>query len=269
MLQPKFPGIVEESLKCQIFGQFGQNYGEFMKLFPNSDKQNTFLNYFAESEILTDEYPLYKALLYFNLPFDSIIKELAKPKLIFKFDSQLDSGTDSKLDKIIEEFEGIRNGRDQMIPNIILMKVPLGSDQIDSQAQIVGGYASQGWNVSGGTKADTKCKGDMSCFLFNLTYNLRFNAREGMPYYQNVDKDELRFGNTDLVLRGGFQNVTSTIVAPSSSKEEGRVFGRTEETSGSHFCFGNDLTQKNKVESIIPETHKFAPSKLEVWAFTS
>ena len=44
------------------------------------------MNYFAESEILTDEYPLYKALLYFNLPFDSIIKDLVKPKLIFKHD---------------------------------------------------------------------------------------------------------------------------------------------------------------------------------------
>jgi hypothetical protein len=29
LMQPKFPGIVEDSLKCQIFGQFGMNYGEF------------------------------------------------------------------------------------------------------------------------------------------------------------------------------------------------------------------------------------------------
>lgn len=40
-----------------------------------------------------------------------------------------------------------------------------------------------------------------------------------------------------------------------------------ESGAGSHFCFGNDLTQKNKVESIIPGEPKFTPSKLEVWAF--
>jgi hypothetical protein len=134
------------------------------------------------------------------------------------------------------------------------MKVDLGNDPIESQdisqSYIVGGYASQGWNVSGGTNSATKCKGDSSCFLFNLTQNLRFNAREGMPYYQNVTKDELRFGNTDLVLKGGFQNVTSKIIAPSS----GGMFGKSDEKlkfagrdeieamNGSHFCFGNDLT---------------------------
>lgn len=38
LILPKFPGIVEDSLKCQIFGQFGQNYGEFTKLYPQNDK---------------------------------------------------------------------------------------------------------------------------------------------------------------------------------------------------------------------------------------
>lgn len=181
------------------------------------------------------------------MPFDSIIKDLVKPKKIFQYDSSQANDGDNKLDKIIEEFEGIRNYQNQNTPSIILMKVGLGSDPIESQdrSQIVGGYASQGWNVSGGTNSATKCKGDSTCFLFNLTYNLRFNAREGMPYYQSVDKDEIRFGNTDLVLKGGFQNVTSNIVAPSSGKSEGKIFGKkdgTEETNGSHFCFGNDLT---------------------------
>ena len=40
-------------------------------------------------------------------------------------------------------------------------------------------------------------------------------------------------------------------------------------TSGSHFCFGNDLTQRNRVQSVIPNAvdiqHK--PSKVEVWVF--
>jgi len=87
-----------------------------------------------------------KALLYFNLPFDAIIKDLVKPKLIFKYDSQLNGDGDNKLDKIIEEFEGIRNHQNQNTPSIILMKVDLGNDPVDiqdhSQSYIVGGYAS-------------------------------------------------------------------------------------------------------------------------------
>ncbi len=75
-----------------------------------------------------------------------------------------------------------------------------------------------------------------------------------------MTKDELRFGNTDLVLKGGFQNVTSRIIAPSS----GGMFGKSDDKAskfagrdggdmnGSHFCFGNDLTQRKNVESIIP-----------------
>jgi len=71
-----------------------------------------------------------------------------------------------------------------------------------------------------------------------------------MPYYQNVTKDELRFGNTDLVLKGGFQNVTSKIIAPSSGgmlsklDEKSKFVGKDDivAVNGSHFCFGNDLT---------------------------
>jgi hypothetical protein len=98
-----------------------------------------------------------------------------------------------------------------------------------------------------------------------------------MPYYQFVEKDEIRFGNTDLVLKGGFQNVTSHINPPASQSlmnvlsnnrgGPGQSLTESEASGGSHFCFGNDLTQKNKVESIIPGEPKFTPSKLEVWAF--
>jgi len=35
--------------------------------------------------------------------------------------------------------------------------------------------------------------------------------------------------------------------------------------AGSHFCFGNDLTQNIRVLSIIPNEHIFKPTKLEVW----
>lgn len=67
-----------------------------------------------------------------------------------------------------------------------------------------------------------------------------------------------------MVLKGGFQNVTSHIVAPSSGgmfgksdegkggKFSGRDGGDHDGYNGSHFCFGNDLAQKKNVESIIP-----------------
>lgn len=73
--------------------------------------------------------------------------------------------------------------------------------------------------------------------------------------------------------------MTSKIEAPSSTKvmakgEDGKMFGGkfglgadVESTNGSHFAFGNDLTQRNKVESIIPNTPKFSPTHLEVWVF--
>ena len=36
---------------------------------------------------------------------------------------------------------------------------------------------------------------------------------------------------------------------------------------GSHFQFGNDLRQKNHVDSIIPGAHEYHPSIVEVWTF--
>jgi hypothetical protein len=108
---PKFSGIVEDSLKCQIFGQFGRNYRMFMNQHPKDEKRDIFLNYFAQSEILTDEYPLFKALLYFNLPYESIIKDLLQPRIIFNYNRETSADDDQSLGKIIEKFEEIRNNQ--------------------------------------------------------------------------------------------------------------------------------------------------------------
>lgn len=73
-----------------------------------------------------------------------------------------------------------------------------------------------------------------------------------MPYWQHVTKDEIRFGNTDLVLKSGLKDVKSYIVPPASQNNNkgdisggrsGRLVGGTENDSGmgSHFSFGNDL----------------------------
>jgi hypothetical protein len=54
----------------------------------------------------------------------------------------------------------------------------------EEKSYVIGGYASDGWLVSGQQmKQGKEGSGNSTCFLFNLTANLRFNAREGMPYY--------------------------------------------------------------------------------------
>ena len=50
--------------------------------------------------------------------------------------------------------------------------------------QIVGGYASDGWAAS---QEQDDNGGDESCFLFNLTQNLRFTAVKGRKPYQVTD----------------------------------------------------------------------------------
>ena len=214
---PDFTGIVEDSLQCQVFGVFGKNYRLHMQQHDRDDKyRDKFYSYFSESEIFNETAPIYRALLYFNLPYDPIISEMWKPQLMFSYRSD-DNETDKKeLSQIIEEFEvahdqrhdgqgrGKRSG--DAAPNIILMKVdtPVDTQNDTSRTFIIGGYASHKWKgqASGGN-------GDKSCFLFNLTQNLRFNAREGMSWYQSSDGQYLKFGNTDLVIADGFQTVTS------------------------------------------------------------
>ena len=262
---PEFGGIVEESLNCSIFGIFGKQYKLFQSKLQKEEKHN-YLNFFSQSEILTEDLQLFKALLYFNLPYEAIVSKQVEPNLMFSFVPDQDD-KNKNLGNLIEQFESQSEGKagskGKTAPSIILMKVDLGQeDNGEERCHIIGGYASHGWLVSGGMKQGHG-NGDSSCFLFNLTLSLRFNAREAMPYYQHVTGgEEIRFGNTDLVLKDGFSNVTSQITAPTQ-----RGGKQPSSSGGSHFCFGNDLTQKNRVESIIPGEHKFTPSKLEVWGF--
>lgn len=130
---------------------------------------------------------MFKALLYFNLPYESIIQHVVAPKKIF--DYRIEEAADKKSEKtlgdLIEQFEKYTEGKSSVktTPSIILMKIEMGTDEEGTErSYIIGGYASHGWLVSGGYKQGSG-NGDSSCFLFNLTLNLRFNAREGLPYY--------------------------------------------------------------------------------------
>lgn len=93
---------------------------------------------------------------------------------------------------------------------MILFKLDHGVDEeTDStKSYVIGGFSSDSW-VSGSSG-----NGDSSNFLFNLTLNLRFNAREGLPYYQMAGQDFMRFGNTDMVIRDNFNSITSRMALP-------------------------------------------------------
>ena len=83
-----------------------------------------------------------------------------------------------------------------------------------------------------------------------------------MKYWQYAKKNEIRFGNTDLVLKGGLQTVTSKIGPPNSSSNpkealissdinggrngksagaESRDGVNSYAETGSHFYFGSDV----------------------------
>lgn len=74
MQVPEFGGIVEEALKCSIFGEFGKTFKEFLKHNTNDSKQ-PYLDFFRESNILVEDLHLLRALLYFNLPYETIVKD--------------------------------------------------------------------------------------------------------------------------------------------------------------------------------------------------
>jgi hypothetical protein len=79
---------------------------------------------------------------------------------------------------LIEKFEGY--GNKNVTPSVILMKVEALDENKKLQSYIIGGYASHSWLISVGNGSGN---GDDSCFLFNLTLNLRLNARKSKPFY--------------------------------------------------------------------------------------
>ena len=53
--------------------------------------------------------------------------------------------------------------------------------------------------------------GDDTCFLFNLSSNLRFNARPCLKSYMRADESSIEFGDGDLVIHEDFDRVDSDI----------------------------------------------------------
>ena len=84
--------------------------------------------------------------------------------------------------------------------------------------EIIGGYASDGWAAS---QELLGSGGDESCFLFNLTKNLRFNAIKGRGPYQVTDTADQKmnrrilFGKHGaLVIENDFKRISSRIGDP-------------------------------------------------------
>ena len=178
---PEFVGIVEESLKCSIFGIFGKNFSTFQQQQIKGPKYDKVFNVFGNSDILAEENQLLAALLYFNLPYESIIKDVKMPNKIASYPISRQGDTDgNNINDLIEKFEHVKS---KSTPSVILIKIEKRENHDgDERSYIIGGYASHGWLVSGGSKQNS-ASGDRSCFLFNLTQNLRFNAREGFNNY--------------------------------------------------------------------------------------
>ena len=100
---------------------------------------------------------VYRALLYFNLPYETIISEMWKPQLMFTYRQEDPESEKKELSQIIEEFEVAHDARPDgqgrskrsgdAAPNIILMKVdtPIDAQSDSNKTYIIGGYASHKW----------------------------------------------------------------------------------------------------------------------------
>lgn len=213
-----------------------------------------------------------RCLLYFNLPFKEIIKEEIRPYLLFSQDLSNPGKASNFLNEMLNKFEKEKDDKIRLA-NIILLKVPnsssdfinsnrdRGMNKDDDHFQIIGGYASDGWAASQELLGNG---GDESCFIFNLTQNLRFKAVKGRGPFQVTDTQSdqkmnrrILFGkNGALVIENDFKRITSKIGDPQDPNTE--------------FMFGDELMQKNKVDSIIPgkQFEIEQPVMVEVWSFS-
>ena len=83
---------------------------------------NIWKNYFTQSNILND---IQRCLLYFNLPFDEIVKDEIKPELLFHLDFRnTASKNDNFLNEMLNSFEQRVTDKKKRLANIILLQIP-------------------------------------------------------------------------------------------------------------------------------------------------
>jgi hypothetical protein len=139
--------------------------------------------------------------------------------------------------------------------------------QVEDQAgkkHVVGAYSSHGW--------DRVQKSDQSCFLFNLTENLKFTSisrkyiteegqQEAYSWIQNESKNvdesfqvrpsitQINFGPKELVMSNDLRTLSSDL----SNSYFYTLYGAT------------DL--RDRVNSIVPGLNTLKPTMLEIWIF--
>jgi len=108
-----------------MFGQFGLNY-KLYKEAPRHDSFDKFEEYFNDSVILEEK--LYRALMYFNLPYESVVKKGMKPQKVYL--GAWRRYSKNTVEHLIEKFQPVESERHQKyrrnLPNIILMFVESG-----------------------------------------------------------------------------------------------------------------------------------------------
>ena len=100
-----------------------------------------------------------------------------------------------------------------------------------------------------------------------------------MPYYQHAERNEvevkIKFGDSYLIIQDQQNDKLESQRGTGMDDERFKCtseirqpdWANNKSSKPSHFCFGNDLTQKNAVNSIVPGVNKFKIHMLEVWDF--
>lgn len=151
--------------------------------------------------------------------------------------------------------------QEQKCANIFLFQVEEGGKK-----SVIGAFSSHGWKKQ-------HHGGDNSCFLFNLSDNLKFTAisrayiveegeeetftqiSEDANYNQDLDESfqlkskvfQIHFGSKELVIKSDFRTLTSDL------------------TNSYYFALYGDLTLRDRVSSILPGSQVIRPSAVEVW----
>ena len=100
-VQPIFSAITEDSLQSQILGVFFQTHERFQRSENYSDRFTTF---FEDSQIFRETPAPYKFFLYFNLPYEWIVKNQVEPTLVFEVSNDNDEIKTNTIASLIGEF---------------------------------------------------------------------------------------------------------------------------------------------------------------------
>lgn len=82
---------MSDSIKRSIFGVFSENYSKFKRDKNENElsRSQIFRSFFKDSQILTgNTKSILKQILYFNLPYDDIVKNEERPKLLYDCEIQ-------------------------------------------------------------------------------------------------------------------------------------------------------------------------------------